>query len=105
MVRVGSIFTSVDTAQTSVLCRHWFVTQMSSLLSDSVCTGSEDRTVCFSSSSALQTHRTMKTFFLPAFPRCLLTFWFETSHRERERDKPGFVCSALSFEMQVCVLN
>lgn len=47
MVRVGSIFTSVDTAETSVLCRHWFMTQVSSLLSDSVCTGSEDRTVCF----------------------------------------------------------
>lgn len=84
MVRVGSIFTLVDTesslvAETSVLCRHWSLTRVSSLLSDSIRTGYEDRMVCFSSSSVLQTYRTMKTFFLPAFPMCLLTFWFEIS--------------------------
>lgn len=46
-MRVGSIFTSVDTesslvAETSVLCRHWSVTRMSSLLSDSIRTGRQN---------------------------------------------------------------
>lgn len=75
-MRVGSIFTSVDTesslvAETSVLCRHWSLTRVSSLLSDSIRTGYEDRMVCFSSSSVLADIQNNEDILLACVPDVL----------------------------------